>query len=313
MRKSSGRKPRVAVLTTGVMELAALHLALSRRFPQAEFVPQAAAAGRPYDSFTSGALPAPPTKAHTAAVRIAQAAAQLADDASVHLVLILDDLELDHVHKPGEVIRAVRQAFLEHLGMFAGRSGILAGDVEDLRRALREKVSFHLAAPMIEAWLFADPHGPARAGVPAHRLPVARCDTDPEMFCFVDPAYVADQGAECDRWFGLSEERRKKHPPLWLKPNVGRLRCCHPKAAMAWLCRDPNADTCTSYRETGSGKDALEKLDWDAVLAAPRRCLWLRALHNDLACALGAPPSFGEEAQLTRMKAGVRDRVLRNL
>jgi hypothetical protein len=90
MRKSSGRKPRVAVLTTGVMELAALHLALSRRFPQAEFVPQAAAAGRPYDSFTSGALPAPLAKAHTAAVRIAQAAAQLADDASVHQVLILE-------------------------------------------------------------------------------------------------------------------------------------------------------------------------------------------------------------------------------
>lgn len=135
---------------------------------------------------------------------------------------------------------------------------------------------------------------------------------DPEDFLTRDPVYLADDGSACAAWRALAPKTRKDHDPAWLRAG----RDLHPKAFLAWLCRDPAQKKCSRYRETHEGADALRALDWTAALGSPEHCTYLRALVEDLADGLDerrAVPVDGRASPLTSHREPREGPVLRNI
>lgn len=317
---------RIAILPTGRMECKALPSALSRLFneegkekePVHVFYALLEGQEEPAHSFTSCDVNRIRGKKNNADKLLELAAAEALGDSRTgkepaDLVVILDDLELDNLNQPQDVIAVLRESAERFLVLqrYNQRTHARYSDV------LRNRVSFHIAKPMIEGWLFGDPNGPARAGVPAHKLPPNIIDSDPEDFQTNDPAYLADDGQLCTCWRGLPVEKQKRATPLWLKKKARRER--NPKAYLSWLCHEPSEDTCSSYTELGGGASALSQLDWGTLLGKPAHARFVRSMLTDIASALGlcalVEKKFpGDLAPQTEMKTSLSANwILRNL
>jgi hypothetical protein len=308
---------RVAVLPTGRAELLGLPDALGRLFPGHEFysVPKIVGTSEPFDGFTSTRLSAEAPAGESTSVGkiVRQMAAELVPGRRGDpptLFVVLDDLELTNRDQPQVVIDVFRAAVGQHLHGLQGSNPALADRV---RSALLAKASLHLAAPMLEAWVFADPQGPANAGVPPARLPPNwHSQLDPEDFLTQEQDYLGDDACACTAWRALHERKQREHRPAWLCDS----RELHPKAFLAWLCRDPAEKKCSQYRETHEGAGALRRLDWPAALRHADHCTYLRALVEDLADGLGeALPiaASGRVASLTSHRERRNAPLLRNI
>jgi hypothetical protein len=290
--------------------------ALAALFPGHEFygVAMRDVDGEPYDSFTSSNKPLARGAPNGNVGKIVEAmAGELVPGrrgSPPDLLMVLDDLELANKVQPDVVVDVFRDATVAHLQRLRAERLSFAERVES---ALLRKASFHLAVPMIEAWLFADPQGPNNAAVPAARLPPNwRATHDAEDFLTADPTYLADDCAACTAWQALPASKQRAHRPAWQTSQ----RDLHPKAFLAWLSRDPAEKKCSCYRETHEGAAALRSLDWAAALADPAHCTFLRALVADLADGLGQPPRFplrGSAASLTSHAERRAAPVLRNI
>ncbi len=316
---------RIAILPTGRMEWQALPGALGRLFPEHEFyslprreeVASNATIDFPVPSFTSCdvlRLAGKPCAADKLIERAVAEAIGNGRSPRADLVLIIDDLELDNIHQPAAVVGIVREAARRYLDRIAA----IGGNTQRHADALRERVSFHLAKPMIEAWLFADPTGPTHTGVPTSRLPKLKTPNDPECFCSDDPAFTADLGADCTTWNALPEDtpkqqkEKQKLRPIWAR--VGDRRSQHPKAYLAWLCMDRTEKKCSAYSETKGGADALKQIAWDSLLTQANHCCFVRSMVNDIAFHLNVIPEHaGVCASETDLAAAPRDRLLRNV
>jgi hypothetical protein len=309
---------RVALLPTGKMELAGLPPALKSIFPTHDFYaicmrPQD---NEPFDGFTSSRV-APDAPNGNLDKIVEQMAAELVPGRggdAPHLLIVVDDLEVVNRDQPAAVVAAFRRATVRHVeGLrLQERNPRLANEVRD---ALLAKASFHLAVPMVEAWLFADPGAPRNAGVPPERLPPSwEAARDPEDFATQDPVYLADDCSACTVWRALQPPKKQKdHNPFWHNKEH---RDVHPKAFLAWLCRDPEKKSCSRYRETHEGANALRNLDWTAALRNPEHCTYLRAMVEDLADGLGERPAFpldGHASPLTSHRERRDPQVLRNI
>jgi hypothetical protein len=298
---------RVAFLPTGRTEWHGLPGAFSRRFPGHVFevVPSAIevashGARYPLDGFT----PPPLTAAHltrppeAATLLVERAATVLMDRDPPDLLVILDDLELANRDQPEHVVRVFRAAVEQHVT-----------DPDPRRQRARDRLatraSFHLIAPMVEAWFFADPAALAVAGVTEPYRLVS--DRGLEQFTTDDPSYLAATENDCPGW---QMRRQRSQRPKWL----GDDRMFHPKGYLLWLTRDATAKTCTRYRESQGGAQALEALDWDALHAQPAMN-FLNALCEDLAYELDAPyqPPESVVPVVTSLSRRPKDHVLRNV
>jgi hypothetical protein len=223
--------------------------------------------------------------------------------------VLVEDLELANRGNEQNVVQAMRASVERHVAAVAARRD----GTRDLADRLRERASFHLFDPMVEAYFYDDPAALHTAqgglGRPAHRIggrDAERLTVD----AAADPGYFAEVG-ECPR------HRRPKDRRC---PWGGDGRREHPKKYLKYLCREaPPNEFCSTYVETTGGADALAGLDWSAVLAPPGSAPFLRALVEDLADALGQPPEIRDWpdaptslAPTARFRAP-RTRVLRNL
>ena len=314
---------KVAVIPTGRTEWQGLAPALGRLFPGHDFycLPTQAEVSSspnqyPYAGITSHRLSEqserePPEAAADLVARAIQEAIGDRRRTAADLVIIIDDLELYNADQPERVVAVVRRAAQVHLESL-GTTGIEAR----VRAALREKISFHLVAPTIEAWFFADQQALRNAGVTPDTNVVFDAATDPERFETNDPQYLAATEQDCTVLATLTSAKKKKLRPKWL----GALsRGRHPKGYLQWLTRDPNAKGCTRYSETKSGGPALAALDWSAVFSdRPHGHLgYLRALIEDLEDGLGAEAKGGPftptAAKLTSRHTLPEAPILRNL
>jgi hypothetical protein len=206
------------------------------------------------------------------------------------LVIGVDDLELANAHQPavvaGWVRRAIREAIERH--RYPAQA----------REALRERCSFHLLVPLVEAYFFGEEAALARAGVGAH-VPVHRLGTNVEDFETDDPAFLplaaaqnAQQAANNYGWW-----REERHPKRYLSFLVGR--------------------SGGLYDETVGGRAALETLDWGAVGADRQAVRFARSLFEDISAALEVanPLGAGATADCTYPSRAVRPETLtlRNL
>lgn len=304
---------KISLFVTGIMEQEALGEALQSLFPGHEFrcIPHTRP-NRPFASFTSGRLPVDGASDGVRSqidILAQRAAAEVLDYSGHHapnLLLILDDLELTNLDQPNVVIDCFRAAVENHLGTLGPSLRRRTAD------ALRAKASLHFAVPMIESWLFADPGGLTRAGVPASRnnpaLPYA-----PQFESFVvdDEIYLGDDCSWCEQWVKIQERKRitksirRAHQPEWCrgKPDERRFRRIHPKRYLAWLCRNAAAKKCSTYREVSKsptgGDRALRELDWSALLSRTTRMPFLNAMLDDLADGLMTPSPLPSSAPLS--------------
>jgi hypothetical protein len=156
---------------------------------------------------------------------------------------------------------------------------------------LRERASFHLFSPLVEAYFFGEPEALARAGADKAPSLFDPSHSDVEAFVVDDPRFLAPGSVKA----------------AWSKSDRAR----HPKRYVQYLC-DPTGEGAAPYRETHEGAAALRTLAWDQVLAAQGFVRHARAVFSDIAEAAGLAqsPFPGEEAALTARRD---DGLLRNI
>jgi hypothetical protein len=147
---------RVQLITTGEMEQRALGRSLHRLFPDHKFVSAAR-----LDGFTSAPLPpAPPLPAgvqlnldkFVANLIGAFAPGNRRDRDRPDFVVAVEDVELVNADDPARITASLREALQRRLDAWLANARAL----DRLREDLQSKVSFHLMAPMTEAYFFAD-------------------------------------------------------------------------------------------------------------------------------------------------------------
>lgn len=324
---------KVALLVTGRTEHSGLARLLDRIFPGNEFYAlpdaeevQSHPASFPFAGFTSTELKPveapksgqpPPALPEAVKLLVQRAAREALGDARrnrkpADLVVILDDLELANLGQESVAIAIMRAAASQHI------DGLSSGVRERTETALRERVSFHLAVPMIEAWFFADHGALTNAGVPPTAPALLGC-TNVEDFLATDAGYDAASAQDCPCW---ARKRDRKTAPKWLGQGA---RNKHPKGYLQWLCLDGESRGCTAYREVDrlgvpSGGHALANLALGLPLAGPPDSLhYLRALLADLEDGLGQAPNVGtvvehaNEPALTSLRSRGPSRLIRNL
>ena len=299
---------RVSLITTGEMEFRGLANALQRLFPAHVFDVEPDMPGKPFNGFTSCRVqPLTSQDPPGHAVRMLRAALGTVVRANANtppsnLAIVIDDLEI--VNKANEAV------LLDHVRESARRIIGSVGPAIDpavVAKRLREQISFHLAAPMMESWFFGD-FSALQTEVPAaHWPPSIAAHRDPEDFLTADPNYEYDVGAGCTA--SIAKGKR----PYWIRPD----RKEHPKAYMKWLLRNPTLTDCTSYKEGKEGVRLMEQFNWSTVLATPTWFTYLRALVRDLESALGPAafsiPAGGNEAPWTSISQSRSNAILRNL
>ncbi|MBF0428779.1 MAG: hypothetical protein HQL94_07635, partial [Magnetococcales bacterium] len=145
------------------------------------------------------------------------------------LVVVLDDVELNNLGQESVVAQVLKNAVEDEL---AQRNSAI-------RTVLRDKCSFYLFKPMVEAYLFGDANALKIAGVQAPHNPRLVHPTDVEQFETNDPAYL------------ILCQQVKLNAPWWREE-------CHAKHYLEHLTKG-------SYKETDHGKEALKEINWKNV------------------------------------------------
>ncbi len=279
---------RVGLIVTGKCEREGLGASLQRIFPDAEFEVLAHV-----DSFTSADLkvipesPVPTVLQKFAARLVAEVESDPPD-----LVVAIDDLELINTPHPELVAGRVRDAVRLHLERHSWRT---LATREKVAERVRERCSFHLLAPMVESYFFAEPAALVRAGTSRASL-VDATAIDLEAFVTNDPDYLAH-----------ADVPHRQKLKSWATPERAR----HPKHYLRFLCEPTNPHT-RRYVESEGGAAALRELAWGQVFAHAERVRFARALFEDIVERLGVPHPFpGEGHPATASFRSAH--VLRNL
>jgi hypothetical protein len=283
---------RIQLIVTGQLEQLGLHLSLRRLFASAsasaEFLPP-----QKTQDFTSnrvgpllrGGEPARSLAAKLAAALVAAVYPGRGGTLQADYAVAIDDLELVNADQPAHVLDYFAHAVRAHVET----SFPSASTRDRVYQTLRERASFHLLIPMVEAYFFGEPAalGRAKATKAPCRFDSAR---DVEDFEVDDAGYLAP-APENAPWNATGRHR-------------------HPKNYIRYLC-DPTGKVPRAYRETHEGTEALKALDWQRVLRAEAHAQFARALIDDIADALAVPsPCPGACSPLTARRG---DGLLRNL
>ncbi|HEX7836167.1 MAG TPA: hypothetical protein VF469_01825 [Kofleriaceae bacterium] len=255
--------PSIGLITTGECEHRALGTSLLRAFEGAglEIVQPFR---RPVPSITSNYLGYPgPTSGGTHVDKLVDSImATLEGRGAPDFVLAVDDLELPNIATAHHVTQLVADAFRRRQGNTPTHS--------ELAR-VRERCSFHLLCPMLEAYFFGEPAALQRAG--AMRAVSLDPSNHLEDFLAADSAFLEPGDV-------------REHP--WRRPDRGR----HTKRYLSLLV-DPDDDERTVYKESRDGVRALATLDWAQVFQfQPPGITFAYSLFDDLADALGVPSPF---------------------
>lgn len=283
---------RVHLLLTGVCERNGLPDALARLFAPRVDV-QFVSAGE-FDSFTSGEISVRDlgrVDAHSVHLdgpvdKLARALVRNVLEGECDLVVAIDDLEL--VNENGvEDVRGFFRAAVER--EIDGKLTI------SQQERLAKRASFHLLAPMVEAYFYGETDAIGRAldeaGVDPWPAWSIAC-TDLEKFATTDAEFL-----DREKYPDLSKEQRRKKSLAWRTADRQR----HPKRYLEYLCRDGSL----GYREGRSGVAALRGLAFEQVskMGVPL----LRQMLADVEEALELDPVLGEGVPPRAA------RVLRNL
>lgn len=220
-----------------------------------------------------------------------------ADGKPADLVIAIDDLELANRVQPERVASWVRRGIARELDR---RATVLGSRSEAaLRNRVRERCSFHLLAPMVEAYFFAERSAWRRAGVASDCMPRLVRPHDVEDFETDDPPFLAIARVENERRLALGHHwwQHERHPKHYLEHLCGR--------------------DGTIYQETVAGAAALAELRWCSLTTDGAALPFARALFQDLSDFLGVDNPMGactQEVATYPTRATRRaELILRNL
>lgn len=269
--------PSIGLLTTGECEHRALGASLSRVFGESLVI--AAPFRRPVPSITSNPLgyPGPQTGDTQIDKLVASIMATIEQRGAPDFVVAIDDLEVHNVATAHHVTQLVADGFRR----------TLLRDAPTHKRIdrVRQRCSFHLLCPMVEAYFFGEPAALVRAGA---QLP-ARLHPDHHLEDFLEGGDMAF----------LTAGDLRDHP--WRRPG----RAFHPKRYLSYLV-DPLDTQRVAYKESRDGVRALSTLDWAQVFGhLPPGIAFARSLFDDIADAVGVSSPFpGACHPLTARRAG---------
>ena len=124
----------------------------------------------------------------------------------------IEDLELENRDQPEAVIQAFRSALTAELDNRRQTSNMAAYD--RLVEGLRERCSFHLFAPMPEAYFFADRNVLRVIGCSREAILAPECDV--ERFTIADPDYLNVPPQSSPSW-AIDPSLRPFHPKRYLQ------------------------------------------------------------------------------------------------
>jgi hypothetical protein len=258
----------VALIVTGDMERIGLADALHRAFPNHTFLrPQKV------DGFTSAPVQAGPVqRPRIAAVRTNVQKFATALVAAIEpgrrgiekpdFAFGIDDVELANRGRVDAVVNELRAAVAAEVD--ARCQGLNASPAEKLRNRVKNCCSFHMFAPLPEAYFFACSQAMQATG--CVKAVVRDQASDVEDFYTNDPAYLQDPTPPLPSW-AINMADRPHHPKRYIE-------------FLLW----PDV----RYTETNQGVAALRAIRWEAVLGNRTHTQFLRSLFHDLADALQA-------------------------
>lgn len=267
---------RIKLIVTGDMEKAAIHLSLRDNFPAKNFANEEVFWDTPRKEHcaTSNRLrPNAPASNPMRALAKAMLAEVLVGKHGIpaDLVLVIDDVELNNLGQEALIAASFRDAVQIELTQ---RCSTVSAQVEDdFRTRVRERCSFHLLRPMVEAYLFSDVIALGIAGVPAMRTPLLRHATNVEDFESIDPNWLP----QCQ----LKNAAKQLTFPWWRHEH-------HPKHYLEHLVGEASA----TYEETQQGANALRALNWCSVAKIPTDGPIISSLFEDVFEWFGLPNSF---------------------
>lgn len=207
----------IRLVVTGDLEQAALAQALGRAFPTAEFEPLGGMVGQGFTSrevrhFEEGPVASDVMKYAAYIVAEVENPGTRRHKRADHVIAV-EDLELVNAGHAGHVVQALRSAVFAHVRATYSEPSERSRVFE----ALRQRASFHIAAPMTESWFFGEPAALVRAGqLNARPSLFDRATCDPEDFKVDDPTYAAVPPSELKREWPHSPDVRSKHPKKYV-------------------------------------------------------------------------------------------------
>jgi hypothetical protein len=262
----------IQLIVTGRMEELALHRSLSAVFPP-DINGEAIVWKTP--QYISGAtsdrlLELPPEpRPYKGRKMLALAEAMIAEamdgksGTPADLIVVVDDVELHNFGREPIIAAHFRAAVEQQIhNRYFGNALI------DCQTVLREKCSFHLLKPMVEAYLFGDADALHVAGVPSGIQPML-AHTDVEEFETNNPAYLPS----CHQ---KNVKMQQKGMHWWQEQR-------HAKHYLDYLIGQGGG----FYEETKHGKNALLALNWHHVPTQPADMPIFRSLFHDIANGLG--------------------------
>jgi len=259
---------QIKLIVTGDMEKLALHESLRRVFP-VERDGEAVVWGQPRKvqcatshRLEEGRAPSAPMRDMAKAMLAEVGIGKRGQPAS--LVVVIDDVELGNLDRENLIARHFVAAVESLLTAYS------ADTQRRYRDLLRERCSFHLLKPMVEAYLFGDPAALQASGVPIGTVPQLVHPTDVEQFECNDRAWLPTCHAQ--------NQRHQIAKPWWRHE-------CHPKHYLEHLAQCGQV----FYDETRQGRDALAGLGWQQVPKCPGDVPFVRSLFEDIADWFGVP------------------------
>jgi hypothetical protein len=287
----------ITLVTTGEVEKLAAADFLRQFFPNVEFRTEFT------HSFTSARIPTAldriPTNASRLAARLVAAVdpgRKRSQDAVADFAIAVDDLELFNADQPERVVEMFAKAVTDHV--HSVWPSARRQDVAFSR--LRERASFHVLAPMMEAYFYTSDASLSAAGISAS--PQLISGQDLESFRTDDPTYAEATTTLQDRTSGgrtwSAEEWYSQHPKHYLNYLIAPAVPYNPASR--------------HYRESVQGVNALRALDRNNLLRVPQQQRFLRSLISDVADALQLGPVAGDPHPATYCGPG-QGRLLRNI
>lgn len=264
---------KIQLIVTGDLEKLALHTTLAEHFPDVRNGKHVGWA-RPRKTYGATSRPlGPPGQAIGTMKGLALAAIVEAElggtGVPADLVVVVDDGEVGNMHDGANVVAHFRLAMTEVIN--ARAPGPPANHA--LRQLVREKISYHLLMPMVEAHFFVGRPSLSACGVLAGVAPKL-ANTDVEKFESTDPAWLPECVA--------SNIERQGSAPWWRHE-------CHPKHYLQHLVDRSGGGI---YEETSaSAQKALALVDWQLNAGADAQ--FARSLFEDLADWFQVPSPMG--------------------
>lgn len=169
--------------------------------------------------------------------------------------------------------------------------------VTEALQRVRDRCSFHLFVPLVEAYFFGERAALTRAGIP-EATTICRRGDDVEDFETDDPEFLP-------RCAALNAEKASQGVGWWREER-------HPKRYIDFLVERAGG----AYSER-AGARALETLDWPTAGALPAATRFARSLFEDLANLLETANPLGpgdtHEGTYPAKRIRREERVLRNL